>query len=130
MAKIEKFEDIESWKLAREATHLIYEASSGGEFGRDFALRDQIRRSAISTMSNIAEGFEREGNKEFLNFLSVAKGSCAECRAQLYVALDQKYITAEQFDQAYGKLDETGRVIGGFMRYLRNSEFRGSKFLK
>lgn len=130
MPKIEKFEDIESWKLAREATRLIYEASSAGEFSRDFALRDQIRRAAISTMSNIAEGFEREGNKEFLSFLSIAKGSCAEVRAQLYVALDRRYITPEQFAETYGKLDETGRVIGGFMRYLRNSNFRGSKFLK
>jgi four helix bundle protein len=128
MARIEKFEDIDAWKLAREATRQIYAISSVGEFARDYALRDQIRRSSISTMSNIAEGFEREGNKEFLNFLSIAKGSCAESRSQLYVALDQKYITPAQFESTYGWLTEAGRVIGGFMRYLQNSDFRGSKY--
>src|SRR5215210_5634580 len=112
MARIEKFEDIESWKLARVATRLIYRVSSTGAFSRDFALRDQIRRSAISIMSNIAEGFEREGNREFLSFLSIAKGSCAESRAQLYIALDREYISQLQFDDLYRKLDEAGRLLG------------------
>jgi len=128
MARIERFEDIEAWKLARASTRQIYEISSSGEFARDFALRNQIRSSSISTMSNIAEGFEREGNKEFLNFLSIAKGSCAETRSQLYVALDQNYISDSQFDLTYSGLDETGRLIGGFMRYLRDTDLRGSKF--
>lgn len=129
MATISRFEDIEAWKMARESTRLIYEVSSSGNFGKDFPLRDQIRRSAISTMSNIAEGFEREGNKEFLSFLSIAKGSCAESRAQLYVALDRSYITEAEFERLYGKLQETGKLIGGFMRYLANSELRDSKFV-
>jgi four helix bundle protein len=128
MAKIKRFEDIDAWKLARQATRLIYEASSTGGFNRELALRDQIRRSAISTMSNIAEGFEREGNREFLNFLSIAKGSCAEARAQLYVALDCGYITQIEFEKVHEKLHEAGRLIGGFMRYLANSDFRGAKF--
>ena len=115
--------------MARESTRLIYEVSSTGDFSKDFPLRDQIRRSAISTMSNIAEGFERERNKEFLNFLSIAKGSCAESRAQLYVALDRRYITKDEFERLYGKLQETGKLIGGFMRYLANSGLRGSKFV-
>jgi four helix bundle protein len=106
MATIERFEDIKAWKVARESTRLVYGLSSAGEFKRDFALRNQIRRSAISIMSNIAEGFEREGNKEFLNFLSVAKGSCAECRAQLYVALDVGYITQADFTNVSGRLEE------------------------
>ncbi|MFN6963701.1 MAG: four helix bundle protein [Pyrinomonadaceae bacterium] len=128
MARIERFEDIESWKLAREIAGEIYAISSNGEFARDFALRDQIRRAAIAILSNIAEGFEREGNKEFINFLFVAKASCAEARSQLYIALDQNYIDREQFERIYGKLDETGRVIGGLVRYLSNSDFKGSKF--
>lgn len=128
MAKIERFEDILSWKMAREVTNQIYALSSVGEFSRDYALKDQIRRSSISVMSNIAEGFEREGNKEFISFLSIAKASCAEARSQLYVALDQKYIDQDQFDSAYKKLDETGRLIGGFMAYLSKSNIRGSKF--
>ncbi|HEV7642545.1 MAG TPA: four helix bundle protein [Pyrinomonadaceae bacterium] len=128
MAKIENFENIEAWKSAREATKQIYLLSSAGEFSRDFGLRDQIRRSSVSIMSNIAEGFEREGNREFLNFLSIAKGSCAEARAQLYVALDQQYIQPDQFDKTYELLSGTGRLIGGFMRYLKSSDFKGNKF--
>ena len=83
MGKIERFEDIESWKLAREAVNLVYAATRQEMFSRDFALCNQIRRAGISILSNIAEGFERNGNKEFLQFLSVAKGSCGEVRAQL-----------------------------------------------
>ena len=98
MPSIEKFEDIESWKRAREVTKKIYHLSSAGEFSRDFGLKDQIRRSSVSVMSNIAEGFERDGNREFLNFLSIAKGSCGEARSQLYVALDQDFISPADFE--------------------------------
>ena len=80
MPSIERFEDIESWKRARVATNKIYELSSSGEFSRDYGLKDQIRKSSVSIMSNIAEGFERDGNREFVNFLSIAKGSCGEAR--------------------------------------------------
>lgn len=128
MSKIKKFEDIESWKMAREITRRIYDASASGSFNRDFALRDQIRRAAISVMSNIAEGFERGGDKEFIQFLAVAKGSCGEARAQLYAALDQQYISPEQFAVINSKLAETGRLISGLMKYLRQSELCGSKF--
>jgi four helix bundle protein len=130
MATIQRFEDIESWKSAREAAQMVYKASSETPFSKDFALCNQIRRSAISVVSNIAEGFEREGNKEFLNFLAIAKGSCGEVRAQLYIALDQNYLDNAAFSTIYEKLCETSRLIAGFMRYLQQSEMRGHKFTK
>ena len=128
MAKIEKFEDIEAWKLARQVTKLVYEISSNEKFARDFALVNQIRRASISILSNIAEGFERSGNKELLQFLAIAKGSCGEVRAQLYVALDQKYVDETKFKEVSQKLSETSRLISGFMKYLQQSDLRGSKF--
>ena len=128
MAKIERFEDLEAWKLARELTKLVYQIMAAGEFSHDFGLRDQIRRASVSILSNIAEGFERAGDKEFLQFLAIAKGSCGEVRAQLYVALDQRYVTNEQFTVASNKALELSRLISGLMRYLRRSEMRGSKY--
>lgn len=128
MAKIERFEDIESWRLAREVTNLIYEASSTGPFSKDFALCNQIRRASISILSNIAEGFERDGNKEFLHFLAMAKGSCGEVRAQLYIAHDQNYLDAAAFADINAKLVETSRLLAGFIRYLRQTDLQGSKF--
>mgnify|MGYP002779083601 CR=1 FL=1 len=128
MASIQKFEDIEAWKSAREVTNLVYEVSSAERFSRDFALVNQIRRASISIVSNIAEGFERSGNKEFLQFLAIAKGSCGEVRAQLYVAFDQEYIDEAKFREIVEKLSETSRLIAGFMKYLQQSEMRGNKF--
>ena len=128
MARIEKFEDNEAWKSAREVTRLVYEISSNEKFARDFASVNQIRRAAISILSNIAEGFERSGNKEFLHFLAAAKGSCGEVRAQLYVAFDQKDIDETKFREMAEKLSETSRLIAGFMKYLQQPEMRGSKF--
>ncbi|MBI5383358.1 MAG: four helix bundle protein [Verrucomicrobia bacterium] len=128
MATIERFEDIEAWKKARELTRDVYQVSSAGGLARDYGLRDQIRRAAVSGMSNIAEGFERGGNREFIQFLANAKGSTGEVRSQLYVALDARFITQPQFDQIYGEAQETSRLIAGFMRYLESSPFRGEKF--
>ena len=128
MAKIEKFQDIEAWKMARKVTKMIYDISKQEGFSRDFALCNQIRRASISIVSNIAEGFERNGDKEFLQFLSIAKASCAEVHAQLYVALDQEYIDDKQFEDISKDLGETSRIIGGLMKYLQQSELRGSKF--
>lgn len=128
MAGIESFEDLKVWKNARTVANLIYDATDGDDFARDFALKDQIRRSAISVVSNIAEGFERDGNKEFQNFLFIAKGSCGEARAQLYLALDRGYISKRDFDLIALKLRETSRMIFGLIRYLRNSGFKGLKY--
>lgn len=128
MARIEKFEDIEGWKLAREATQIVYEISSAGAFARDFALVNQIRRACISIMSNIAEGFEREGNKEFTQFLAIAKGSCGEVRSQLYIALDQNYVDETRFAEIVALLLQTSRTISGFMKYLKGAPERGSRF--
>jgi four helix bundle protein len=130
MAKIERFEDIDSWKLARETTRLIYRVSSDGKFAKDFALVNQIRRAAVSILSNIAEGFERNGDREFIQLLTVAKGSCGEARAQLYVALDQEYLNEQDFSEIRNKLIDTSRLISGLINYLTQSEFKGGKFRK
>ncbi|HLM01753.1 MAG TPA: four helix bundle protein [Pyrinomonadaceae bacterium] len=128
MPTIEKFEDLEAWKIAREVTKEIYRVSKNDSFIRDYGLRDQICRASVSVMSNIAEGFERDGNKEFVNFLSIAKGSSGEVRSQLYVALDQNYISENEFNFIYGKATQNGRVIAGLINYLKQSELKGIKF--
>ena len=128
MNTIQRFEDIVAWQKARELTREIYKLSKIGSFSKDFGLRDQIQRASVSTMANIAEGFERGGDKEFSQYLSNSKGSCGEVRSHLYVALDQQYISLPQFDQLYGQADEVGRVIAGFMAYLRTSDLRGRKY--
>jgi four helix bundle protein len=128
MARIERFEDIEGWKKARELRQSIYKYSKRGEFAHDAALKNQIRRAAQSVTSNIAEGFERGGNREFIQFLSGAKGSCGEVRDQLYTALDEHYVTQAEFNKLYEMALETGRLIAGFMKYLQQSELRGPKF--
>ncbi len=122
MAKIERFEDIESWKKARALASHIYRSTNSGAFGRDFGLRDQIRRAGVSSMSNIAEGFERGGgDKEFARFLSIAKGSAGEVRSQLYVALDAGYITRAEIDELSQLAIEVSRLLSGFMQYLNTS---------
>ena len=126
--RIKKFEDLESWKKARQLTNKIYEATAEGSFTRDFGLKDQIRRASISILSNIAEGFERGGDKEFLQFLAVAKGSCGEVRAQLYIAADQGYLSQDSFERLFNSANEIGRLISGLMKYLHESELRGSKY--
>ncbi|MEO7970596.1 MAG: four helix bundle protein [bacterium] len=126
--KINKFEDIESWKKARELTNDIYQLTTIGLFVRDYGLKDQIRRAAVSILSNIAEGFERGGDKEFLQFLAIAKGSSGEVRAQLYVALDQGYLSLESFNRISKNAVEVGQLLAGLMRYLKGSPLRGSRY--
>ena len=114
MAKrIERFEDFMAWQKARKLTADIYRVTSEGRFARDFGLKDQIRRAAVSSMSNLAEGFERGRPAEFHQFLSIAKASCAELRAQLYVALDVGYISLSTFDRLMAQATEVGQILGG-----------------
>lgn len=129
MAKITRFEDIDAWKKARELTSAIYAVCRTEGFARDFGLRDQIRAAAVSAMSNIAEGYERDGNAEFRQFLYIAKASPGEVRSQLYVALDAGYIDELTFRRLTALAMDTIRLIRGFIRYLDNSEMHGQKFL-
>jgi four helix bundle protein len=111
MTTITRFEDIEAWKTARELTVLIYRLTDQGAFARDFGLKDQIRRAAVSVMSNIAEGFESATQAQFIRYLGLAKASAGEVRSQLYVALDIHYLNDEQFRQALDLADKSSRQI-------------------
>ena len=111
--KVEKFEELIAWEKARFLTETIYKITSEGLFSKDFGLRDQIRRAAVSIMSNIAEGFERGSIKEFHQFLVIAKGSCAELRSQLYVAYDIGYLEKSVFEQVQLRAVEVSKIIGG-----------------
>ncbi len=128
MSTIKRFEDLEVWKLARELCNDVFQLTSQKDFSRDFGLRDQINNSSGSIMDNIAEGFERDGSKEFSQFLAISKGSCGECRSQLYRALDRKYISPEQFELTSQKTIDLGRKIANFMSYLKSSELKGNKY--
>jgi four helix bundle protein len=128
VAKIEKFEDLECWKRGRRLRQALYRLTRQKSFETDRSLVGQIRRAAQSVTANIAEGFEREGNREFIQFLSQSKGSVGELKDELYTALDENYITQSEFDAAYVLAEETTRLIGGLMGYLRRAENTGSKF--
>jgi four helix bundle protein len=125
---IKRFEDIEGWQKARELTKAVYAATSVDEFARDFGLKDQMQRAAVSAMSNIAEGYGRGGNIEFLQYLSQAKGSATEVEAQLYVPSDAGYLSKEDFDHIYSLADSTASIIASLMRYLAQSDLKGPKY--
>jgi len=114
--------------MARSLTNRIYEATSKGDFSRDFALRDQIRRASISIVSNIAEGFERDGDKEFIQFLYIAKGSCGEVRTQLYLAYDRSYFATAEFNELLEQAQQLSRMLAGLIKYLRQSQISGTKY--
>ncbi len=126
MATFKRVEDIEAWQKARQLARRVYAVSARGSFAGDSGLRDQARRAANSVMANIAEGFERGGSKEFVQFLAVAKGSAGELRSHLYAAFDQDYLSSEE----HGELDgeSIARMIGGLMGYLKRSEIAGPKY--
>jgi four helix bundle protein len=117
--KITRFEDIEAWKLARELTRMVYALTAGPCFSKDFGLKKQIQEAAGSSMHNIAEGFDSETNSEFIRFLRYAKRSCTEVQSQLYVALDQQYISKDEFGSVYEQARRTRAAIRGFINYLK-----------
>ncbi len=121
MAKIERFEDIKAWQLARDLVKKIYRLTQKDEFVRDYSLKDQIRRAAISTMSNIAEGFERFTRKEFHQFLNISRGSVAEVRSQLYIAFDLNYLSETEFFQTKEQCEVVSRHLWNFIKYLKSS---------
>jgi len=128
MSTFKHFEEIEAWKLARAFAKQVYVNSARAIGPRDFSLQDHMRRSAVSIMANIAEGFERNGTKEFIQFLSVAKGSAGELRSHFYVAYDLGYFDKALFLSLSSQASMIGSKIGGLIQYLRTSAFRGSKF--
>jgi len=119
MALARRFEELEVWQTARELTRQVYAASNRGSFAHDYGLRDQIRRAAVSIMSNIAEGFESGTRPLFIKFLGVARGSAGEVRAQLYVALDAGYLSSDEFDALRDLADKCSRQLARFINYLR-----------
>ena len=125
---VKQFEDLEVWQEARYLTQTIYRVTRAKKFSKDFSLRDQMQRAVVSVMSNIAEGFERGGNQEFIQFLYVAKASCGEVRSQLYVALDQGYLGETESGESIIAFRRLSGMIGNLINYLRRSGMKGAKF--
>lgn len=118
--KIEEFEEIQAWQLARELTRKVYKLTKNSDFSKDFGLKNQIRDAAGSFMHNIAEGFDAESNSEFIRFLRYAKRSCTEVQSELYVALDEGYISQTEFQETYELAGRTRGAIRGFIKYLKS----------
>ena len=130
MATFEKFEDLEIWQLARKQANALFKVYINGSFAGDFGLRDQISRSSGSVMDNIAEGFERSGNKEFIQFLIYAKASNGEVRSQLYRAWDRNHIAEITFSELKLECEKLSKGLTGFIKYLKGSDFKGFRFYK
>ncbi|MDE3183801.1 MAG: four helix bundle protein [Bacteroidota bacterium] len=128
MATIQSFEDLKVWQKARILCSEIFSSTSIGNFSKDFGLKDQINRASGSIMDNIAEGFGRKGNLEFINFLTYSSGSVCECKSQLYKAFDRNYITEAKRKELLDLADEVGKMISSLMSYLGGTELRGAKF--
>lgn len=119
--KIERFEDVQAWQEARVPANMVYDATSAGAFARDFALRDQVRDAAGSVMHNVAEGFEAGSDAEFVRFLKIARRSASEVQSELYLALDRKYLAADQFQPIYDHATRVKKLINAFIGYLNRS---------
>ncbi|OHC03357.1 MAG: hypothetical protein A3H23_01400 [Planctomycetes bacterium RIFCSPLOWO2_12_FULL_40_19] len=117
--KITRFEDIEAWQIARDLSQFIYSVVKKGKFSKDYGLKDQVCRASVSIMANIAEGFDSGSRAEFARFLAYAQRSCSELQSEIYVALDQDYITKKEFDAIYSLASKTHSKIGAFIRYLK-----------
>ena len=126
--KISRFEDLDIWIEARKLAKQIFDITQAAPFCNDYRFRDQIRSSSGSIMDNIAEGFEREGNKEFIQFLSIAKGSCGETRSQSYRAFDYNYLSSEQLDILLNDTTSLSKKISNLITYLKRSDYKGSKY--
>lgn len=129
MAAAKRFEDLEVWVAAKDASVLVYKLTENELLKKDFGLKDQIRRASISVLSNIAEGFERNGNKEFIQFLSIAKGSAGEVRAQLYIIKELNFIDEQEFTLLYDKISQVSKMLSGFINYLKQSDLKGTKYM-
>ncbi len=130
MATFKKFTEIDAWQKGRMLTSAVYELSNKPSFAKDYGLKDQIRRASVSIMANIAEGFGRSGSAEFQQFLAIAKGSACEVLSHLYVSLDQRYVTQQEFEHASQLAEETANLIGGLMKYIAQSALRGAKYAR
>ena len=128
MATIKRFYDLESWKKARTLNLEIYKMTRAENFKKDFVLVDQVRRASVSIMANIAEGFGRKGNKEFLQFISITEGSLCELQSHLFISLDVEYISEELFKKLFALTEETQKILNGVAVYLRNSDLKGIKY--
>ena len=128
MATIQKFEDLEIWKKARALAARVYPLTFIEPISKDFRMKDQLRGTLGSIMDNIAEGFERSSRLEFINCLTISKGETGEFKSQIYRCLDNKYLTAELFDELYKRADELTRMITAFIKYLNTSVIKGQKF--
>ena len=128
MTAFKRFEDIKGWQKSRLLCSKIYQVITTTDLSKDYKLRDQINSSSGSTMDNIAEGFGRAGNREFVQFLEISHGSCRECQSQLYRILDRNYINRELFNELYGLCDEIGKMLIGLINYIQKTPLKGVKF--
>lgn len=126
--KLTRFEDLDCWKEARQLTRQVYEAiEQSSAWKRDARLCGQIQSAAGSVMANVAEGFVRRSNKEFMQFLFIAMSSTAEVQSHLYIAVDQDYLSKDAFESIYAQADRTGRIISGLIKYLRTKQTKSTK---